>query len=152
MPDSRLQRLAHTAGIAAGLVAVAAFVLGYSQFRDTQRAERESLSLQREARAVDLFVKYNELMRDAPRSRTNNANDAFWRGNLAMALSESIFRLTEDDSGWRETVKWMVSDHTADLPLNCATYDTAFVTLVRGVADSISVCGNNVVQASGRRP
>jgi hypothetical protein len=44
-----LERASYLATIAAAIVAVLALVFGYFQFEDTQKAERETLRLQREA-------------------------------------------------------------------------------------------------------
>jgi hypothetical protein len=136
-----IQNLSSLATIIAALVAMVAFGLGYKQFNETQQSTRKTLSLQREAlemeresRAVDLFVKYNDLMREPRPKRMNRAPDAdLWRSNLAIGIAESIFRLRRSDEGWKNTVEWMISQHSKFLGrrrLNCQTYDSEFVSLI----------------------
>src|SRR3712207_1749275 len=134
---SRLEQVAHGATITASVVAIFAFGLGYFQFKETQEATRETLSLQgealdlqRETEAVELFVRYNEVMQASGANRSDE--EGFWRGNLGIAISEAIFRLREDDAGWRETARWMLSHHQARLRnLDCATYSAEFIALAR---------------------
>lgn len=136
-----VQSLSHVATILAAVVAVIAVYYGYQQFRATQEATRETLALQKkgyeqeqESKAVDLTVKYNEVMSD-PRSSQKSANgeDNFsWRDNLGLTIAESIFTLRGDDEGWRETVRWMLHNHTDFLKkkINCPTYDPSFIKFV----------------------
>jgi hypothetical protein len=134
MNTDRLQKASHWATIAASIVAVITFGLGYMQFRETQKATRETLHLERQTQAVDLFIKYNELMHNplAVPTPTGTSND-FWQTNLAMSITEAIFNLAGDDPGWRNTVDWMLSQHTQFLQeqgLNCPTYNPKFIEFV----------------------
>ncbi len=70
--ETILRNASSVATILAAVVAIIAFYYGYKQFYETQKSTRETLSLQREAleieresQAIDLYVKYNELMKDA---------------------------------------------------------------------------------------
>jgi hypothetical protein len=132
------------ATVTAAIVAIVTLYFGYQQFRQTQEATRSTLNLQREAldlnresKAVELFVKYNEIM-SAPRpvGKTDGRANDFWRVNIALSMAESIFILRKEDKGWRETVAWMLSNHAEDLKkkgLNCPTLDAEFVQLVNQV-------------------
>lgn len=149
--------IAPWATIVAAAVAVFTFCYGYRQFRQTQEATRttlaiqrttlaiqkESLESEREARAVELFVKYNETMFVPPAgTKARKSPDDFWRNNLAISISESIFKLRRDDGGWRETVRWMISKQAENLKhtgLDCGTFDAEFITLVNDVVKK-NVC------------
>lgn len=65
----RLQRWSHIATISASIVAIAALIFGTYQFRCTQALQRENLDFERETKAVDLFIKYNDLKREASEKR-----------------------------------------------------------------------------------
>jgi hypothetical protein len=129
----KLERGSHIATIAAAVVAAAAFLVATAEFRATQKLERETIDLEREARAVDLFVKYNELMSAAAaRPPAKNPQGEDWRGNLAVAIAESIWRLRSNDSGWAATVAWMLQNEERERTvrdLDCSTYDPTFVAL-----------------------
>ncbi len=129
------------ATVIAAAVAVFTFYYGYQQFRQTQQAARGTLTLQREtlesdreSKAVELFIKYNELMLEPTSSpKSPKRPSEFWRDNLALSIAESIFKLRRDEEGWRETVKWMLSKHAENLKkkgLDCSTYDPEFVKFV----------------------
>src|SRR5947209_2793557 len=133
------QFLANVSTIIAAFVAVFALWYGYQQFKETQKATRDTLGLQvtaidlsQESQAVDLFIKYNEAMKETrPTAKSGDAD--FWRVNLALSVAEAIFKLRKGDKGWMETVGWMLSQHTDSLKkdrLNCATYDEEFIKIV----------------------
>jgi hypothetical protein len=129
MGSKDLEKAAHKATIisaiatvVASIVAVAAIGFGYQQFSQGHELERES-------KAVELFVKYNELMKETP----SNAEPNFWRDNLSVGIAESIFKLRRGDEGWEKTVRWMLSNHTEFLKregLNCDTFDDDFEKVV----------------------
>ena len=139
MSSVKIQNASNCATIFAALVAAASFYYGYHQFSKTQQDARKVLTLQeqaleqdRDSKAVDLFVKYNEMM-SVPR----RTGEGFWRENLGLSIAESIFRLRSNDAGWKETVAWMLSNHIAHLKqngLNCPTYDAEFVKLANAAA------------------
>jgi hypothetical protein len=83
------------ATIIAAIVAIIAFYYGYKQFYETQQSARES-------QAVELYVKYNELMKDAP---SRDQSSSFWRDNLGVGIAESIFLLRRGDKGWERTAR-----------------------------------------------
>jgi hypothetical protein len=126
--------VADIATIVAAIVASLALGFGYTQFRDTQQLARATLQLQsdtlaheRESKAIEHFVKFNEIQQDADADAKK-----YWRKNASLALTEAVFKLTKDDAGWKETVFWMLrrqTDFLADLA--CATYDPNFVELMR---------------------
>jgi len=137
--------LAPWATIIAALVAVISFYYGYRQFRETQEATRqtlelqrvnlkmqkESLDLERDSKAVELLVKYNDLMREAYRS-SPKGEAVFWRDNNAILIAESVFKLTGEDKSWKATVGWLLNNHKAFLKggLECPTYDDEFIEFV----------------------
>ncbi len=127
--------------IASG-AAVLTFYYGYQQFLETQQASRETLRLQREtleqerdSQAVELLVKYNELMKEPPSNLESGVGAAeFWRDNLALSIAESIYKLRRDEKGWEKTVKWMLLHHTDFIKnqrLNCDTFDDNFIEFVK---------------------
>jgi hypothetical protein len=149
--------LSNWATIAAALVAGLTFYFGYLQFRETQEATRQTLNLQREgldldreSKAVELFVKYNEMMAEPgpsppPRpawaagatqspSPAKPGGEFSWQDNNALAIAEAIYKLRRDDEGWRATVGWMLSHHTDFLEktgIDCGTYDEEFIELLK---------------------
>ena len=154
-------RIAPWATIIAAVVAVVSFYYGYRQFRETQEAtrqtlnlqrinlnmQRESLDLERDDKAVDLLVKYNDLMREAYSDRSSTkAAGAFWRDNGAIVIAESIFQLKAEDNGWRETVRWILENHSDFLKggLDCPTYDGKFVQFVSQVVHCDDICSTPV--------
>jgi hypothetical protein len=136
----KLQNAANLATVLVAFMAAGSFCYGCYQFRETQQDTRQLLALQeqvldqdRDSKAVELMVKYNELMSEPHlHPRPGGSEKEFWRENLGLTIAESIFRLRKNDSGWRETVTWMLSNHVAHLKqsgLNCPTYDAEFVQL-----------------------
>jgi len=141
MSSVKFQSAANLATVLVAILAVGSFGYGCYQFRKTQNGARQLQVLQeqvfdqeRDSKAVELTVKYNELMSQA-RSGPGSEKE-FWRENLGLTIAESIFRLRKNDFGWRETVMWMLSNHVAHLKqtgLNCPTYDADFVQLANSV-------------------
>jgi hypothetical protein len=126
---SVLESASSLATIIAAVVAIFAFYYGYKQFHETQKLQREALEIELESQAIDLNFKYNELMRDA---KTTDQN--FWRDNLGVSIAESVFRLRKPDEGWKNTAKWMLSNHKEYLDqggLKCNTFDSEFVELMK---------------------
>ena len=139
----RIERRAHTATIAASLVAIASLVAGTYQFWRTQELTQENLRLQaetlsndRETKAIEFFVKFNEIKKDLagkPVPTSDSASD-FWSHNLALSLTESVFRLTEGDPGWKKTILWMLESQRSFLeavPQGCKTFSQNFRTLMQ---------------------
>lgn len=128
-----LERLAYIATIIAAIIAAVSVLVAGHQFKATQGLERDNLDLEREAKAVDLFVKYNEMMRGtAARTSVKNPETVDWRSNLAIGIAESIFRLRSNDSGWVATVGWILQNEDRERVVNdldCTTYDPRFVLL-----------------------
>lgn len=124
-----LESASSLATILAAVVAIFAFYYGYKQFQETQKLQREALEIELESQAIELNVKYNELMRDA---KTNDQDS--WRDNLGVSIAESVFRLRRGDEGWKNTAKWMLSNHKQYLDqggLKCNTFDSEFVGLMK---------------------
>jgi hypothetical protein len=143
-----MERAAHFATIIASLVATFTFSFGLLQFNETQKLARENLRLQtetliheRETKAIELFVKYNELQKeiaDKPSPRKGDA--AFWHHNLLLTLTESVFRLTEDDFGWGQTVGWMLQSQKTFLESveqGCRTFAPKFLNLMKTAAPAM---------------
>jgi hypothetical protein len=118
------------------IVSAIAIVMGSSQFQKSQAAADES-------RAVDLFIKYEEVMkeRDASGASYNSPSNR-WRGYLAIGIAEAIFKLQKGEKGWTKTVRGMVADHKEFLTtqgLDCDTFIVDFVELVNEVVET-NVC------------
>lgn len=139
-----LKRTSYIASIVAAMVAICAFLFGTYQFNETQKLQRDSLELERQTKAVELFVRYNDLMREAAvRKPRENIEAIFWRHNLSIAIAESIWNLTSDDLGWESTVKGMLlhQDQIKRIDdLDCATYNSSFVEFSKRALNH-EVCG-----------
>ena len=111
-----MKPLADLATVVAAVAAVAALAFGLYQFNETQALTRENLRLQaetlgheRESKAIEFFIKFNELKKELAGKPIGDENDAsFWSHNMALALTESVYKLTEGDPGWKKTVLWML--------------------------------------------
>jgi hypothetical protein len=149
MQTESMQRAAHFASIAASILAVFAFGVGLWQFTVTQKQARETLELQtdtlkheRQSKAIDYFIKFNELQKDAAGKPLpkNDDDPEFWRHNLLLALTEQLFLLTEGDMGWELTVQWMLEKQEPFLvgkPQGCNTFAVRFVALMRKAAPAM---------------
>jgi hypothetical protein len=116
--SSTAEKLAHWATVTAVVVAGLGFWSGGKQFGKAQAAASE-------AQAVELFIKYNEIMRELPGSDPTR-----WVHNQGIALAESIFILKPADESWIETVKFMLEENRASMSsLNCLTYSDQFIAL-----------------------
>ena len=115
-------------GLLAQLTSVAGLVFAGYQFSITNTARQEAVTRERQMKAVDLFIKYNELKLNASERKMDAAEAASRRG-MSVALTESIFLLEGDDRGWRETVKGMIVEEDGpqhQLSVDCATLDDSF--------------------------
>ena len=140
-----MERAAHIATVAASIVAIVAFAVGLTQFNETQRLSQDNLRVQaetlnheRESKAVELFLKYNELQKEvASKPLPRKGEAAFWHHNMLLALTESVFKLTEGDTGWGKTVEWMLETQKPFLEgvsQGCTTFATEFVELMHRAA------------------
>lgn len=153
-PSSKLGAWAHIATIASSVVAIAALAFGSYQFYETQKAQRESIALQkdsleheRNAKAIELFVKYNELMLqpNASGSQIERKESRYWKQNLAVGLLESLFNLTRGSKEWEATVGWALERHGTFIRenrLSCMTYSGEFVAYLEKIfsAQPYSLC------------
>ena len=123
-----LDAIAHVATIVASVVAVAALIGGLWQFTLTQEATRE-------AKAIDLYLRFNEINETLPEfATTQDTPDKFWRRNALVTITESVFRLTAPDPGWRETIEWMIQVQRPFLTstrLNSRTYSQPFIRVMK---------------------
>lgn len=137
-----MERAAHISTIVASLVAILAFGFGLWQFTETQTLTRVNLSLQaetldheRESKALEFFLKFNELQKEIANKPLPKRGDAyFWHYNMLLTITESVYRLTRADPGWQETVLWMLqvqSQFLESVPQGCRTFNADFVTLLR---------------------
>ena len=134
--------------VAAAVVASLAFLFGVFQFWKTQTLARHNLELQREllnhereAKAVDLFVRFSEL-KHSTETVTFDPNDRsqFWQHNAALAVIESVYKLTRGNREWSETVRWMLECHREFLCSNRvdgSTFTPAFVELMKQTVPEI---------------
>lgn len=139
MTPEKLTRLTNVSTIASAIitalgviVAVVTIVAGAIQFRKGQDSEHES-------KAVDLFIKYDELMERAASSKVKDNPENSWREYMAIGIAEAIFRLKRGDRGWENSVRGMVLDHKDFLKshlMDCETYDSDFVKLVKEEAQA----------------
>lgn len=131
-----MEKAAHGATISASVVAVVLLFFGVYQFNETQTLAQENLRNEREMKAVELFVKFNELQEERVASTSDNAGEAaYWRGNTLVAITESIYNLSEGNASWKATVEWMLNVQEPYLiqnPPNCNTYSAEFSALLKG--------------------
>jgi hypothetical protein len=103
----------------------------------------DALKHEREAKAIDLFLKFNEIQQSiAAPSRKTSERALYWQKNIAVTATESVFKLTEGDPGWMATVAFMLREQTDFLEnngLECATFLPAFIDLVKKEIDQ-NVC------------
>jgi hypothetical protein len=136
-----LEGPANIATIVASVVATMALIFGYVPFHETQLLTRKAMELQvsaleheREAKAIDLFLKFNEIQQAiASPSRKTKGEVLFWQQNIALTTTESVFKLTQGDAGWMATVAFMLQEQRDFLKKNglqCATFLPAFVEFV----------------------
>lgn len=140
--ERKLKVWTHMVTMASSLVVVAAVVFGSYQFYETQKLQRESITIhkdafepERNAKAVALFVKYNELMMQPTTgvSRTAKREAWYWKENLAVGLLESLFNLTSGRQEWEAMVGWALEKHgrfIREQRLSCEAYTDQFIDYV----------------------
>jgi hypothetical protein len=139
-----MERAASIATVVAAVVAIVTFAVGVYQFTDTQQLARKNLELQaatlnqeRESKAIELFLKFNELEKEVATKPMPKKGDAsFWQYNMMLTLTESVFRFTEGDDGWQETVDWMLETQRPFLegtPQGCRTFAASFLVLMKTI-------------------
>ena len=126
----RLDSLAHIFTIVASVGTVGALGVGSYQFQKTQALAQETLQMEREAKAVELYIKFNELKESEVVGEVESKPEAiYWRNNSLLSITESIANLTLGNLNWQETISWMLELQQPFLsgePLNCKTYSDEF--------------------------
>ena len=115
-------------------VTIVAFVLGLWQFWETQNLAQENLANEREMKAVELFIKFNEVQEKLTEGGKKTEDVAYWSGNGLVAIVESISNLTHGNKSWDSTVSWMLDELAPFLIKNqpeCKTYSPSFADLLR---------------------
>ena len=144
--EHRLKIWAHVATIATSVAIVAALFIGSRQFIETGKNQRELLVAQKasllqerhvqaaelNARAVELFLRYNDLMQqlNGPVAKNAKKESRYWKENLAVNLLESLFNLTRGNREWETTITWALDKHTRfirEQRLSCAAYSPEFI-------------------------
>jgi len=140
--ERKLKVWTHMVTMASSLVVVVAVVFGSYQFYETQKLQRESIAIQndsfepeRNAKAVELFVKYNELMMQPTTgvSKAAKREAWYWKENLAVSLLESLFNLTSGSQEWEAMVGWALEKHgrfIREQRLSCGAYTDQFINYV----------------------
>lgn len=129
-----MKKLESVSVVIASLVAVVTFLVGLWQFDQTQKLARDNLANEREMKAVELFVKFNDLQEKFSASAHVTPEVEYWRGNSMVAITESISNLTRGKSGWDFTVNWMIDVLAPFLlknPPKCETYSDDFASLLK---------------------
>jgi hypothetical protein len=137
-----MERNAHIATVAPAVIAAAAFLFGVCQFTQTQKLARKNLELQaetlqqeRESKAVDLFLKFNEKQQElAAKPPPRKGEAAFWRYNAMLSTTEAVYILTRGDVGWEETVSWMLEvqqPYLKQTQFPCKTFSQDFLVEMR---------------------
>lgn len=150
----KLKVWTHLVTMASSLVVVVAVVFGSYQFYETQKLQRESIAIQkdsfepeRNAKAVELFVKYNELMMQPTTgvSKAAKREAWYWKENLAVSLLESLFNLTSGRQEWEAMVGWALEKHgrfIREQRLSCGAYTEQFIGYVEKTfaAEHLALC------------
>ncbi len=139
-----MERAAHLAT----LVAAVALLVGVVQFTKTQHLARRNLDVQmrtlrqdREIKAIELFLKFNEQQQElASKSPPRKGEAAFWRYNALLAATEAVFNLTRGREGWDETVSWMLEVQRPFLlqtEFSCRTFADDFLLRMKKAAPGL---------------
>lgn len=153
--EGRQRLAAHVAAVALSMVAIIALISGSYQFNRTQQAQRESILLtqavrendkaardaEANAKAVELFLRYNELMLqlNSPGFKTAKKDGKSWKEGLAVNLLESLFNLTRGDRDWEATIGWALERHgrfIREQRLSCTAYSSEFVAYLERTLDA----------------
>src|SRR4051812_3947245 len=141
------QIVANIATFIAAVIAVVALILGYQQFYETRQATRETLALtrqnltlqsetidiERESQAVELSIKYNDIMIEISGSSGAIGKNEFWRNQLAILIASAIYNLRPKEEGWKDTVGWMLDNHIEYLKivrLKCTSENPEFIVMM----------------------
>ncbi len=133
-----LERAANFGTIVASIVAISALGFGFHQFRATQILTRQTLELQqkvfrheRESKAIELTLKFNEIQHQmAASSRRLTEEALYWQRNFLVTITEAVFELMEDDPQWMATVSFLLQEQSTSLKkdgLQCRTFAPTFV-------------------------
>jgi hypothetical protein len=107
MTENHLSSLADIFTIIASTTTAVALYVSARQFYKTQISTRE-------AQAIELFLKWNDLSaeqekcRPSEKSVSSTLNPSHWIGNNKMAITEALFELTHESREWRNTLRWML--------------------------------------------
>ncbi len=156
--EHRLKNWAHVATIATSVAIVAALFIGSRQFIETEKNQRELLVAQKasliqerhvqaaelNARAVELFLRYNDLMQqlNGPVPKNAKKENRYWKENLAVNLLESLFNLTRGNREWETTIAWALEKHLRfirEQRLACTAYSPEFVRYLEKIAGTRAV-------------
>lgn len=168
MKNEKLSTWADISTIAASVVAIIALVFATYQFIDNQKSQREATHMQlkaleyeKNARASNLFIKYNDVMallaqqqrqdQAEAKNQTDDNDTAYWQESLAITLIDSLVELKRPD--WDKTVDWMISNHLTFIqqhPLDCDNYSEAFISKLMSASDNTSVCLETSQQPSSK--
>jgi hypothetical protein len=122
------------APLLASVIATVAILSGLWQFRTTQR-------LTREAKAVDLFLKFNELTEKLPTTQgTRPPQSSFWQYNALLTITQAIFALTRGIHSWDSTIEWMLQTQNWFLTqnsINCQSFSPEFVIRMKKAVPQI---------------
>lgn len=116
---------------------VAALALSFSvwQFNEGQKLAQENLDSEREAKAVELFIKFNEMKEEMEsKSTAGPAGVDFWRENSLLGITESLYNLTQGNDKWESTIDWMLGmqkDFLQERGVNCNTYSSEFIEFLK---------------------
>jgi len=132
---------------AAAITAVTVLFSGW-QFIESQKLaqanlhlQAEALSNEREAKAIELFQKFNEQQQELASKALPKRNETtFWHHNGMLTTTEAVFRLTEGDPGWTATVEWMLQVQEPFLrqtEFRCESFAKNFLAHMRRVSPTL---------------
>jgi hypothetical protein len=141
--ETGLQKLAHSATIIAALVTALTLAWGVKTFRDNSIAQRKTAEELYDAGAIIIMQEYNKVAIEHA-LRTNQQKEAkVWLASYAFLTAETIFRLRQDDPGWRKTVSGLIQDnkwYVEEGLFDCGKFNNDFSVFVGGELGISDVC------------
>ncbi|WAG77879.1 hypothetical protein LMK08_21320 [Metapseudomonas furukawaii] len=127
-----LNAISSLSTLVAALIAAITLIMGSCQFQQTQKLAQETLHYENESKAVDLYIKFNEI--NAKISEASEHGDNLnWRKNNLLSITEALHNITETNENWLQTVEWMISVQREFLESNsfeCETYTDSFIKIL----------------------
>ena len=128
---------ADIATIVAGLTAFLALTFGYYQYAETSEGQREAL-------AVDLYLKYVNFQREVKQSLLESGDKSDFIGTSTAVIAESLYSLQSANKQWKNTIIFMLKENKKYVfPLECETFNNDFKVFIKNNFCDINICSKN---------